>query len=57
MLPRGNGSVVKVHIKPFRILHICDVSTFHDEMQYNFLEKNFVFMVFLAVKDVGTDVI
>ncbi len=32
-------------------------STFHDEMQYIFLEKNFIFMVFLAVEDVGTDVI
>ncbi len=32
-------------------------STFHDELQYIFLEKNFIFMVFLAVKDVGTDVI
>ena len=25
-------------------------STFHDELQYIFLEKNFIFMVFLAVK-------
>ena len=32
-------------------------STFHDEMQYIFLEKNFIFMVFLAVKVAGTDVI
>ncbi len=32
-------------------------STFRDEMQYIFLEKNFIFMFFLAVKDVGTDVI
>ena len=32
-------------------------STFRDEMQYIFLEKNFIFMVFLVVKDVGTDVI
>ena len=32
-------------------------STFRDEMQYIFLEKNFTFMFFLAVKDVGTDVI
>ncbi len=32
-------------------------STFHDELQYIFLEKNFIFMVFLAVKDAGTDVI
>ncbi len=32
-------------------------STFQGEMQYIFLEKNFIFMVFLAVKDVGTDVI
>ena len=32
-------------------------STFHDELQYIFLEKNFIFMVFSAVKDVGTDVI
>ena len=32
-------------------------STFHNELQYIFLEKNFNFMVFLAVKDVGTDVI
>ena len=31
-------------------------STFHDELQYIFLEKNFIFMVFLAVKDVGTNV-
>jgi hypothetical protein len=31
--------------------------TFHDELQYIFLEKNFIFMVFLAVKDAGTDVI
>ncbi len=30
-------------------------STIRDEMQY--IEKNFIFMVFLAVKDVGTDVI
>ena len=28
-------------------------STFHDEMQYIFLEKNFIFMVFLAAKDAG----
>ena len=32
-------------------------STFHDEMQYNFLEKNLIFMVLLAVKEAGTDVI
>ncbi len=32
-------------------------STLNDEMQYNFLEKNFIFMVVLAVKDAGTDVI
>ncbi len=32
-------------------------STFHDELQYISLEKNFIFMVFLAVKDAGTDVI
>ena len=32
-------------------------STFHDELQYIFLEKNFIFIVFLAVKDCGTDVI
>ena len=32
-------------------------STFQDEMQYIFLEKNIIFMVFLAVKDVGTGVI
>ncbi len=25
--------------------------TFRDELQYIFLEKNFIFMVFLAVKD------
>ena len=31
-------------------------STFRDEIQYIFLEKNFIFMVFLAVKDVGTNV-
>ena len=31
-------------------------STFRDEMQYIFLEKNFIFMVSLAVKDAGTDV-
>ena len=32
-------------------------STFQDEMQYIFLEENFIFMVFLAVKNAGTDVI
>ena len=32
-------------------------STFHDELQYIFSEKNFIFVDFLAVKDVGTDVI
>ncbi len=32
-------------------------STFHDELQYIFLDKNFIFMDFLAVKDAGTDVI
>ena len=32
-------------------------STFQDEMQYIFLEKNFIFMVFWAVKVAGTDVI
>ncbi len=31
--------------------------TFQDEMQYIFLEKNFIFMDFLAVKDAATDVI
>ncbi len=42
----------------FGIAHTDDVySTFQDEMQYIFLEKNFIFMVFLAVKDAGTDVI
>ncbi len=29
-------------------------STFQDQMQYIFVEKNFIFMVFLAVKDAGT---
>ncbi len=28
-----------------------------DEMQYIFVEKNFIFMVFVVVKDSGTDVI
>ena len=32
-------------------------STFRDEMQYIFLEKNVIFMVFLAVKDAETGVI
>ena len=32
-------------------------STFQDEMQYIFLEKNFIILVFLTVKDAGTDVI
>ena len=32
-------------------------SMFQDEMQYIFLGKNFIFMVLLAVKDVGTDAI
>ena len=31
------------------------LSTFRDEMQYIFLEKNFIFMDFLAVKDSGTE--
>ncbi len=41
------------------VLHIFVLfySTFRDEMQYIFLEKSFIFMVFLAVKDAGTDVI
>ncbi len=47
----------KVRMKPFRILPFVMFSTLHDEMQYIFLEKNFIFMVFLAVKNVGTDVI
>ncbi len=34
------GLKFKVHIKPFRILHICDMfSTFHDELQYIFLRE------------------
>ncbi len=45
-------ATLKGHIKPFRILHICDFSTFHDELQYNFIEKTFIFMIFLTVKDV-----
>ncbi len=32
-------------------------STFHDELQYIFLEKHVIFMVSLADKDAGTDVI
>ncbi len=32
-------------------------STFQGEMEYIFLERNFIFMDFLAVKDAGTDVI
>ncbi len=32
-------------------------STFRDAMQYIVLGKNFIFMVFLAVRDAGTDVI
>ena len=32
-------------------------SIFQDEMQYIFLEKNFIFLDFLAVEDAGTDVI
>ena len=32
-------------------------STFQDEMQYIFLEKNFIFMDFLVVEVAGTDVI
>ena len=31
-------------------------STFRDEMQYVFLEKSFNIMVFVVVKDAGTDV-
>jgi hypothetical protein len=31
-------------------------STFQDEMQYTFSEKNFISMDFLAVKMSGTDV-
>ena len=30
---------------------------FQDEMHYIFLEKNFIFMDILAVKDAGTEVI
>ena len=32
-------------------------TTFKDEMQYIFLDTNFIFMVILAVKSAGTDVI
>ena len=51
--------VLKVHKQPFEILHICGVkfSTFQEEMQHIFLGKNFIFMIFLVVKDAGTDVI
>ncbi len=43
---------LKVPMQLFGIAHTCDVySTFQDEMQYVFLEKNFIFIVYLAVKD------
>jgi hypothetical protein len=40
-------------MQPFGIFGMF--GTFRDEMQYIFLEKSFIFIVFLAVKDVGTD--
>ena len=45
------------HAAFFGILHICNVCTFQDELQYIFLKKNIIFMIFLAVKDAGTDVV
>ncbi len=51
-------STIKVHMRPLGTLYIFVMfSTFRDEMQYIFLEKNFIFMVFLACKAAGTDVI
>ena len=47
---------LKAHSLPLRILIFVMFRTFHDELQYIFLEKNFIFMVFLALKDTGTDV-
>ncbi len=46
---------VKAHVQPLGLYIFAMFSTFRDEMQYIFLEKNLIFMVFLAVKDYVTD--
>ena len=51
------GCLFKVHMHPFGFCIFAMSSTFQDEMQYIFVEKNFIFMDFLAVKVAATDVI
>ena len=46
----------KVYMQPLGFSIFVMFSTFRDEMQYIFLEKNLIFIVFLAVKDARTDV-